>query len=111
MSNTPIQNPKKIARIYCANCDTIQDPKKWTPHIIIGFALLGSVLNIIGVILYFIFSNPYICKNCGQRNKLTKILNDGTKKEIRALSKNVFLAFSILAISSGLLLKILVVLL
>lgn len=97
--NKNLINPKKSAgqlmQIECSKCGNIDKPQKWQERWIFGVLFLFTILNVFGILLYFMFTNPYICKKCGERNKLIKILNDNRRIPISCMSKNNFLGVSI----------------
>lgn len=98
----PNKPPAQVIKIKCTKCGYVGEPNKWNAKWIFGIAYLFTSLNLIGLLIYFVFTNPYICKQCGERNKLVKILNDGGEKNIRSLSKSVFLTISITFLILGL---------
>jgi len=91
----PQKPPRQLIKIECKKCGNTEKPNKWNVRWIFGIAYLFTIVNVFGLLIYFAFTNPYICGKCGERNKLLKILNNGKKIPINCLSKNVFLGISI----------------
>lgn len=103
----PQKPPAQLIKIECKKCGNIDKPLKWNVRWIFGIAYLFTILNVFGLLIYFVFTNPYICGKCGERNKLVKILNNNKGIPINCLSKNVFLGISIFFLVVGILIFIL----
>lgn len=80
----------KLIFIECKACGIIKEPEKWSVRTAFGILLLFTVFNILGVLLYFVTTNPYICPKCRERNKLVKILNNKQKIPINSMSTTAF---------------------
>lgn len=102
----PNKKPAQLMKIKCDNCGHIGEPKKWPFRTWIGVAYLFTLLNIIGVLIYFTSTNPYICEKCDERNKLTKILNDRKTIPIKSSSKNNFVTTAIVFLILGVILTV-----
>lgn len=98
----PLAKPGDIIQIKCGYCNYIGKPVKWNFRTWIGVLYLFTLLNIIGILIYFASTNAYICSNCGRRDKLVKILNDGREISIKSLGKDVFQAVAIFFLLVGL---------
>jgi|GEM_PF-3954375 len=85
------QDKTKVMFVECKKCNHIDKPYRWSTRTVFGVLLLVTILNVIGVLLFFMFSNPYICEKCGQRNKLVKILNNKKRIVIDCMSTRSFL--------------------
>ena len=100
-NNTKPANSKKeagkLAKIKCNNCGCISEPKKWNYKFWFNILYIPMAINLVGLI-YYMVSNPYICRQCNERNKLVKILNSGKEVEIRSFSKKAFIIVSALVL-------------
>ena len=89
--NIDIKPNIQIVQIKCTNCGHIGKPKKWEHRNIVGILLISSPLL---MLIYFVFTNPYVCGQCKKRNHLIKILNNKKEIPIKCLSnKNFFIIF------------------
>ncbi len=102
----PNQRPAQLMNIKCDNCGHTGDPKKWSFRTWVGVAYLFTLLNIIGVLIYFTSTNPYICEKCDERNKLKKMLNDRKIIPIKSSSKNNFATTAIVFLILGVILTV-----
>lgn len=75
--------------IECSNCGTTATPTRWWVSTVFGIYLL--IAAFLAGILYFATYSSFICEKCGERNHLTKILNNGKRLQVKAWSKKVFL--------------------
>lgn len=98
--------PMQLMQIRCDNCDYVGKPKEWDFRFWIGILYLISVLSVLGVVFYFLYTNPYICRNCAERNKLVKILNNRKTIPIKSSSKKSFTATAIGLLIVGIILSI-----
>jgi len=70
------QKLKQLKEIHCFNCNNIGKPYSYGIRfavllgVIVYFFLIGIRFSIIGIILLFAFTNPYICPKCWERHKL-----------------------------------------
>lgn len=103
----PNSKPGQIIQIRCDNCNYVGAPTKWSFRTIIGILYLFTLLNVVGILIYFISTNAYVCKNCGERNKLVELLNDRRQVPIKSLSKNTFQAIAIFFLIVGVCLTVL----
>lgn len=91
----PTKKAKQLVKIECKACGHIGDPQKWSFVWICGIVYF-FILNVFGLLVYFLIANPYICKNCNQRNQLAKVLNNDQRMLIKhCLSRKAFIAVSI----------------
>lgn len=108
--NQPLYDPKKapsqLIEIECQKCGNIDKPIKWNIRYYFGIAFWFTMLSPIAVLLYFVNTNPYICKNCNERDKLIKKLNNGKKIKIGGLSRIRFILVSSIFLILGFLLLI-----
>ncbi|MCR4277565.1 MAG: hypothetical protein NUV85_00945 [Candidatus Berkelbacteria bacterium] len=95
--------------IKCNHCGYIGKPYHWFFRTFCGVFYLVTIFNFIGALLYFIFTNPYICANCNERDGLVKILNDRKEIPIKSFTTSKFKWISIIFLLGGsmLLLRIL----
>lgn len=87
-----------LSKIECSACGYISKPVKWSARWIFAILYLATIVNLFGLLIYFVFTNPYICEKCGERNKLIKILKDGRRGPIKCLSKNLFIGISLVGL-------------
>lgn len=99
--------PGQIIHIRCDNCNYTGKPYKWSFRTWVGVLYLFTLLNIIGILIYFVSTNAYICQNCGERDKLVQILNDRRHVPIKSLKKNTFQAIATFFLIVGVLISIL----
>lgn len=83
------KNPKHLEKIKCNNCGNISKPYHWPFRTGFGILYLFAGSLIIGLI-YFAATKPYVCRKCGQRDKLVKILNDHSEIKLNGLSTKQF---------------------
>lgn len=95
------KKPTFLAKIRCDECGHIDDPNKWGYRwfLMISY-LFFTVFWFIFEIIFIFFVNPYICSNCGERNRLVKILNNQKQYKIKCYSKKTFIIISVLPLIS-----------
>jgi len=86
----------KLVRLKCKNCNKESNPWRWYTRDILGFIFafvnfMWGYLWIVPTILYFVLTNQYVCKECGKRDKLTKIFDDNSEKNVKSWSKEKFI--------------------
>lgn len=91
----PSKKAGQLVKIECKKCGYIGEPKKWGVITLVAILYLIFGLNIFVLIFILLLANPFICFKCGERNELTKILNNGKRLPIKSLSKKAFLIISI----------------
>ncbi|MFA6105335.1 MAG: hypothetical protein WC725_01900 [Patescibacteria group bacterium] len=101
----PEKSKSYIIFVECKRCGQVKKPYKWEARWIFGIAFLFTILNIFGLLIFFVSTNPYICPACLERNKLVKILNDGKKIPISSLSKNQFVVVATIFLIIGVIIK------
>ncbi len=95
------ENSGKLMYIKCNHCGYIGKPYPWFFRAFCGVFYLFTLLNIIGILAYFTFTNPYICANCNERDKLVKILNNRKEIPVKSFNKNKFETISVLFLIIG----------
>lgn len=83
------KNPKHLEKIKCTNCGNIGIPYHWPFRTFFGILYFFSG-GFIVCLLYFVITNRFICAKCRERDKLIKILNDHSEKNIRSLTTRQF---------------------
>lgn len=94
----PTNPPSQIIKVECKKCNHIDKPYKWKVRFFIGILYFFLILGPISLLIYFGFTEPYICPKCGERNQLVKILNNDKRVPQESLSKITFLGISILLV-------------
>lgn len=85
----PSKPAKQLIKIRCGHCNDESEPKTWTTRGVLGVAWL-SIGGIIPMLIHFISSNPYVCRQCDKRDELTKILNDKSEVKVKSGTKKSF---------------------
>ena len=83
----PTKPSGQIISIKCSSCGYEGAPTKWEHRNILGLFLITSPLL---MLVYFVFTNPYVCSNCRKRNYLTKVWNNGKHVPVGGLSNASF---------------------
>lgn len=91
----PTYAPAQIIKVECKKCGHVDKPYKWEARWTFGILYLFTILNLIGLIIYFVGTEPYICPKCGERNQLVKILNNNKRVPQKCLSTKAFIGISI----------------
>ena len=99
------ENSGKLVYVKCSHCGYIGKPYHWFFRSFCGvfyfFALFNKSFSFIGALGYFVFTNPYICANCNERDRLVKVLNNRKELPIKSLSTSKFEIISVLLIVMG----------
>lgn len=92
--------PTKVVKVECKECGHKGEPKAWWTRRIYGIII--SMIALMPGIVYFVFTNPYICRKCGSRRNLAKILHNGQKVDVKSMGRWLFSIISVLVILSPL---------